>query len=148
MKIYETLFIVDPTLDEEVRNKLADRVKNQIEEKMGGKIRKIDRWGVKQLAFRIKKFNEGDYTVIVFDSDPSRIKLLEEMYSVVPEIFRHLTLRREDLEKHPVAEKQEEEKSEVTSEILQDEPHKEPQDEVEVKAETPPIQEEKEVENP
>jgi ribosomal protein S6 len=34
MKIYETLFIVDPTLDEEARNKLVDRVKNQIEEKM------------------------------------------------------------------------------------------------------------------
>jgi small subunit ribosomal protein S6 len=108
MKIYETLFIVDPTLDEEARNKLVDRVKNQIEEKMGGQIRKVDRWGVRQLAFRIGKFFEGDYTIILFDSDPSKVKTLEDMYRVIPEIFRHLTVRREDIEKHPVVEKVEE----------------------------------------
>jgi hypothetical protein len=30
------------------------------------------------------------------------------MYRVIPEIFRHLTVRREDIEKHPVVEKVEE----------------------------------------
>ncbi len=117
MRIYETLFIIDPTLEEEARNKLVDRVKNQIEEKMQGKIRQIDRWGVKQLAFSVQKFNEGDYTVILFDSDPSQIKSLEEMYMVIPEIFRHLILRREDLEKHPVAPKAEVEVEEVTTAV-------------------------------
>ncbi len=76
---------------------------------MQGKIRQIDRWGVRQLAFKVQKFNEGDYTVILFDADPSQIKSLEEMYKVIPEIFRHLILRREDLEKHPVSPKQAEE---------------------------------------
>ncbi|BBJ28747.1 30S ribosomal protein S6 [Athalassotoga saccharophila] len=118
MRIYETLFIIDPTLEEEARNKLVDRVKNQIEEKMGGKIRKIDRWGVRQLAFKVQKFNEGDYTIILFDADPSKIRSLEELYRVVPEIFRHLILRREDLEKHPTIEKQE--KEEKTEEITPD----------------------------
>jgi small subunit ribosomal protein S6 len=113
MRIYETLFIIDPTLEEETRNKLVDRVKNQIEEKMQGKIRQIDRWGVRQLAFKVQKFNEGDYTVILFDADPSQIKSLEEMYKVIPEIFRHLILRREDLEKHPISPKQAEEIEEV-----------------------------------
>lgn len=107
MRIYETLFIIDPTLEEEARNKLVDRVKNQIEEKMQGKIRQVDRWGVRQLAFKVKKFNEGDYTIILFDSDPSQIRSLEEMYQVVPEIFRHLILKREDLEKHPPVQKEE-----------------------------------------
>ncbi len=115
MKIYETLFIINSTLEEEARNKLVDRVKNQIEEKMHGKIRQIDRWGVRQLAFKVQKFNEGDYTVILFDSDPSQIRSLEEMYKVIPEIFRHLILRREDLEKHPVPPK--EEKAEEVEEI-------------------------------
>ncbi len=113
MRIYETLFIIDPTLEEEARNKLVDRVKNQIEEKMQGKIRQIERWGVRQLAFRVQKFNEGDYTVILFDSDPSQIRSLEELYRVVPEIFRHIILRREDLEKHPAAPKVEKAEVEV-----------------------------------
>lgn len=123
MRIYETLFIVDPTLEEETRNKLVDRIKSLIEEKMGGKIRKIDRWGVRQLAFKVQKFNEGDYTIIIFDAEPSKIKLLEEMYRVVPEIFRHLILRREDLEKHPLAQKLEkEEKTEEPVSQEQSEP--------------------------
>lgn len=122
MRIYETLFIIDPTLEEESRNKLVDRVKNQIEEKMQGKVRKLDRWGVKQLAFRVGKFNEGDYAILIFDSEPSQIKSLEEMYGIVPEIFRHLILHREDLEKHPIIEKESEEKVEEPVPVTNEEP--------------------------
>lgn len=109
MRIYETMFIVNPELDDESREEMANRVKSWIEEKVKGTIRKFDRWGMRQLAFRVDKFYQGDYTVVLFDAEPSDLKALEEMYRITPEILKWMVFRREDIEKHlPVTEKTEE----------------------------------------
>ncbi len=114
MRIYETMFIVNPELDDSVREEIANRVKTWIEEKAKGTIRKFDRWGMRQLAFRVDKFYQGDYTVVLFDTEPSNLKALEEMYRITPEIFKWMIFRRKDMEKHPPEienEKKEPEKS-------------------------------------
>ncbi|GEM_PF-1205332 len=103
MRIYETMFIVNPELDDESREEMANRVKSWIEEKVKGTIRKFDRWGMRQLAFRVDKFYQGDYTVVLFDAEPSSLKALEEMYRITPEILKWMVFRREDIEKHPPA---------------------------------------------
>ncbi len=123
MRIYETMFIIDPNLEDAERDDLAKRVKSWIEEKVKGNVRNFDRWGIRQLAFRVDKFTQGDYTVIVFDAEPSELKALEEMYRITPRIFRWMVFRREDLEKkekkgEPVSEvKEEEEVSEVVENV-------------------------------
>ncbi len=109
MRIYETMFIIDPNLDDAAREEMANRVKTWIEEKVKGKIRSFDRWGVRQLAFRVDKFLQGDYTVTLFDAEPLSLKPLEEMYRITPQIFRWMIFRREDIEKHPPVVKKEEE---------------------------------------
>ncbi len=124
MRIYETMFIIDPNLDDAAREEMANRVKTWIEEKVKGKIRNFDRWGMRQLAFRVDKFLQGDYTVALFDAEPSNLKALEEMYRITPQIFRWMIFRREDIEKHPpVIEKEEDEvteKNETTEELKEE----------------------------
>ncbi len=99
MRIYETMFIIDPNVEDDARNDLANRVKTWIEEKVKGKVRNFDRWGIRQLAFRVDKFLQGDYTVIIFEAEPQHVKELEDMYRITPQIFRWMIFRREDLEK-------------------------------------------------
>ena len=110
MRIYETMFVIDPNLDDAAREEMANRVKTWIEEKVKGKIRNFDRWGMRQLAFRVDKLFQGDYTVALFDAEPSNLKELEEMYRITPQIFRWMVFRREDIEKHPPVVEKEEEK--------------------------------------
>jgi len=99
-RIYETMFIVSPELDEEQRNALAEKVKNYIEERVEGEIEKFDRWGMRKLAYRVRKgFTEGDYTLILFRADPEKVNVLERLFNITPDIFRWQTFRREDLEK-------------------------------------------------
>ncbi|AKI98097.1 30S ribosomal protein S6 [Kosmotoga pacifica] len=99
-RIYETMFIVSPKLDEEQRNAIAEKVKNYIEERVEGSIEKFDRWGMRKLAYRVRKgFTEGDYTLILFRADPEKVNVLERLYNITPDIFRWQTFRREDLEK-------------------------------------------------
>jgi small subunit ribosomal protein S6 len=99
-RIYETMFIVSPKLDEENRNAMAEKVRDYIVERVGGTIEKFDRWGVRKLAYRVTKgFSEGDYTVIQFKADPESVDILERFFGITPEVFRWQTFRREDLEK-------------------------------------------------
>ena len=100
IRIYETMFIVSPRLDEESRNSMAEKVRDYIVERVGGTIEKFDRWGIRKLAYRVTKgFSEGDYTVIQFKADSESVDILEKFYGITPEIFRWQTFRREDLEK-------------------------------------------------
>ena len=98
-RIYETMFIIDPTLEDEEREKVVDTVKRIIGERVGGSIESVDRWGIRKLAFKVKRFTEGDYTVILFRANPEKVGALEEFYHITPQIFRWQTFRRIDLEK-------------------------------------------------
>ncbi|MEA2066689.1 MAG: 30S ribosomal protein S6 [Thermotogota bacterium] len=99
-RIYETMFIIDPNLEDEAREAVAEKIKKQIEERVQGIVRKLNRWGVRKLAYRLGRgFTEGDYTIIIFEADPENVDILEKFYKITPEVFRWQTFRREDLEK-------------------------------------------------
>lgn len=118
-RIYETMFIIDPNLEDDARETVAEKIKQQIEERVQGIVRKIDRWGVRKLAYRLGRgFTEGDYTVIIFEADPENVDILEKFYKITPEIFRWQTFRREDLEKSGLPKEmlKNEEKTEETVE--------------------------------
>ncbi|MFW6173418.1 MAG: 30S ribosomal protein S6 [Elusimicrobiota bacterium] len=117
-RIYETIFIVDPNLEDDTRETVTEKIKQQIEERVQGIVRKFDRWGVRKLAYRLGRgFTEGDYTVIVFEADPENVDLLEKFYKITPEVFRWQTFRREDLEKNGLPKDMlQDEESDETSE--------------------------------
>jgi small subunit ribosomal protein S6 len=117
MRIYETMFIIDPNLEDEARDELANRVKGWVEEKVKGKVESFDRWGIRQLAFRVDKFYQGDYSVLVFEADPQNVKALEDMYRITPQIFRWMVFRREDLEEQRKKEAEKGKNEEATEEV-------------------------------
>ncbi|MCD6551822.1 30S ribosomal protein S6 [Thermotoga sp.] len=98
-RIYESMFIIAPNVPEEEREKLVEKTRSIIEERVKGKIDKIERMGMRKFAYEIKKFSEGDYTVIYFRCDGQHLQELENFYRVTPEIIRWQTFRRFDLEK-------------------------------------------------
>jgi small subunit ribosomal protein S6 len=113
-RIYETLFIISPNLEDEKRDEMAEKIKSFIEERVEGNVQNLERWGKRKLAYKVRKgFSEGDYTLILFEADPEKVIDLEKYYKIVPEIFRWQTFRREDLEK---AKSKKEEKNEKTVE--------------------------------
>ncbi|MDN5359952.1 MAG: small subunit ribosomal protein [Thermotogaceae bacterium] len=101
MRIYELMFITDPRLPEEQREEGVEKVKKVIEERVNGKVEKVDRWGIRKLAYTLpkSKLEEGDYTVILFRADGSELEPLENLFQVSPEFVRKQIVRREDIEK-------------------------------------------------
>ncbi len=89
MSVYETLFIALPSLTDEEVDKLVEKVTSTIEGQEG-KIRKIDKWGKRVLAYPIKKLNEGIYVLIEFELEKSRVSEVDRRMKLDESILRHI----------------------------------------------------------
>ena len=94
MRQYETIFIVNPDLDESQTNGVIEGVKTAIESG-GGKVLKIDPWGKKRLAYAVKQHNDGYYVLIVFESSPEFVTQLNGHYRITELIIKHIVVQFE-----------------------------------------------------
>jgi len=92
MNHYETIYIVNPTLDDdslrEAITKFSDLIK-----KLKGYIVKINEWGKKKLAYEIKKFDKGYYVVLDFCGLPKIVTELERNLKLDDRILKYLTVK-------------------------------------------------------
>lgn len=94
MKLYETMFILKPTLVEEEIKSRIDFFKEVIT-KNGGEIETCLDMGMRNLAYEIKKNKRGYYFVIYFKAQSSLILELERNYRINEEILRFIVLKYE-----------------------------------------------------
>lgn len=89
MRKYETIFIQNPSLDEETLNANIEKFKGIIENG-GGTVDNVDVWGKRKLAYEIKKVNEGYYTLVNFTAGPELPKELDRVFRITDGIMRHI----------------------------------------------------------
>ena len=94
MRQYETIFIVNPDLDESQTNDVTEGVKTAIESG-GGKVLKVDPWGKRRLAYAVKQHNDGYYVLIVFESSPELVAQLNGHYRITERIIKHIVVQFE-----------------------------------------------------
>lgn len=94
MRKYETIFIQNPTLDDETVNKNIEKFKGVIENG-GGVIENVDFWGKRKLAYEINKQNEGFYTLINFSAQSELPKELDRIFRISDNILRHIIIKQE-----------------------------------------------------
>lgn len=94
MNNYETLFILNGTLDAETIKTNIEKFKGVIE-KNGGVIENVDEWGKRKLAYPIKKQNTGYYTLINFKSNPDLPRELERNYRISDAVIRFIVVNPE-----------------------------------------------------
>ena len=70
---------------------------------LGGKVGKVEYWGVKSLAYRIKKNRKAHFTLINLDAPPAAIAEMERQWSINEDILRSMTIRVDALEEGPSA---------------------------------------------
>ncbi len=59
----------------------------------GGAVEKVEKWGVRQLAYRVAKRNEGYYVLVVFQASPAAVLELERRLRVSDLVLKFLTVR-------------------------------------------------------
>ena len=95
MKAYELLLLLNPSLDEESRAALLDKVQGLITAD-GGVVDNVDSWGKRKLAFEINNLTEGDYALIDFHAAPSAIAELDRVLHITDPVVRYMLVYRED----------------------------------------------------
>ncbi len=100
MPYYEHTFITRPDLTPQQAQALAEGF-TQVVEELGGKVVKTEYWGLKSLAYRIKKHRKGHYLHLNI-AGPSKIVVeLERQERFSEDILRWLTVRAESPEEGP-----------------------------------------------
>jgi small subunit ribosomal protein S6 len=97
MALYEHVYLARQDISPQQVEALTGQFKNVIAS-LGGKVGKVEYWGVKSLAYRIKKNRKAHFTLINIDAPPAAIAELERQESLSEDILRFLTLRVEELE--------------------------------------------------
>ena len=88
---YETLFIVDATLEEEAQKALIEKFSTLISE--NGEIDTVNEWGKRKLAYPINDMTEGYYVLINFKAETSFVAELERVYNMTDGIMRSMVVR-------------------------------------------------------
>jgi small subunit ribosomal protein S6 len=91
MKRYETIFILDPDLEEEPLQTALDRIKGIITQ-YKGEIFKDEDWGKRKLAYDIKKKPRGHYRLMEFSGSPALLSELERNFRVMDAVMKFQTI--------------------------------------------------------
>ena len=94
MNKYETVFIINPEVEDAGVKTLIEKFSNLINN--DGKVEKVDELGKKKLAYEIKKHKEGNYVVIEFEANPELIKELERIYRITDEVIKFIVVRKDE----------------------------------------------------
>ena len=92
MRIYEELFIVRPDVTDEEIDPFIEQMKTIITS-AGGTIDKTEKWGIRKLAYRVAKREEGYYVLLQVTSDPDAVKEMERRMRVSDLVMKSITVR-------------------------------------------------------
>jgi len=92
MRRYETIIIIDPDLSEDDRTSLLTRVKEIIPQEEGVLVQE-DLWGVKKLAYPIKKKPRGFYARMDYCGMGKVVNELERFFGIDDRVMKFLTVQ-------------------------------------------------------
>ncbi|NCC24217.1 MAG: 30S ribosomal protein S6 [Deltaproteobacteria bacterium] len=92
---YETLLLFSPELNVENRKEIQDTLTGIIV-RDGGQILEVDEWGMRDLAYPVKKATRGFYTRLEYSLAPEFVAELERNIRIADGIFKFLTVKLAD----------------------------------------------------
>jgi len=97
MREYEVTVVLRPDLDDDSRTELLDRVEGWLTHGEGEDAKpSADHWGLRKLAYPIRKYTEGYYVFYTAQMEPSSVNESERNILYVDDILRHLVVRKDN----------------------------------------------------
>jgi len=100
MALYEHVFLARQDVSNTQVETLTKEFSEVIEQG-GGKVTKSEYWGVKPLAYKIKKNRKAHFSLLNIDAPPAAVAEMERRMGISPEIIRFLTVKVEAHETEP-----------------------------------------------
>jgi small subunit ribosomal protein S6 len=100
MPLYEHVFLARQDVSQQQVETLTKEFTDVITEG-GGKVTKTEYWGLKGLAFKIKKSRKAHYSLLNIEAPAAAVAEMERRMGLSTDIIRFMTLRMEELETEP-----------------------------------------------
>ncbi len=94
MELYESLFIIRPSVSDEETGALIEKMKS-VADKTGAQFIKAENWGRKKLAYEVRRERKGTYAYFYFRAPNHTVGELERAYRLEDNIIKFLTIRLE-----------------------------------------------------
>ena len=95
MRKFETLILLSPELSAESREGILAALTGVIERE-GGKVVEVDQWGMRDLAYPVKKLMRGFYVRLVYEAPAPLVAELERNIRITDGIFKFITVKLAD----------------------------------------------------
>lgn len=102
MPLYETVFIARQDISVKQAEDLA-KAFTKIVNDNGGQVKKVETWGLRSLAYKIKKNRKGHYTLIHSDAPATAVAEMERNMKLNEDVLRYMTVKVDELPEGPSA---------------------------------------------
>jgi small subunit ribosomal protein S6 len=102
MALYEHIFLARQDVTPQQVEALTEQIKSKIAS-LGGAVTKVEPWGLKSLAFRIKKNRKAHFTLMNIAAPSEAVVEIERLLSINEDVIRYLTIRVDEHEAGPSA---------------------------------------------
>ena len=102
MSLYENIILVRPDVSAAQVETLAQEFTKVIETG-GGSVPKTEHWGLRNLAYRIKKNRKAHYVLFNIDAPYEAVHEMERQMGLNEDVMRVLTIRVDELNEEPSA---------------------------------------------
>jgi small subunit ribosomal protein S6 len=100
MPLYENVFIARQDISGAQVDALSDGF-TQLVADNGGEVKKREYWGLRNLAYRMRKNRKGHYVLLNIAAPPAAVAELERMMRINEDVIRYMTIRVDSLEEAP-----------------------------------------------
>ena len=100
MPLYESTFIARPDISSQQVDGLAEQFREILTE-AGGEVAKTEYWGLRSLAYRIKKNRKGHYYFMNIDAPADAVAAMERTMRINEDVIRYLTVRVDEHDPNP-----------------------------------------------
>jgi small subunit ribosomal protein S6 len=98
--LYEHVFLARQDLSQAQVDALAATA-TEIVEANKGKVAKTETWGLKNLAYKIKRNRKAHFVLLNIEAPAGVIAELERQTSINEDVIRYMTVRVDELESEP-----------------------------------------------
>lgn len=102
MALYEHVFLARQDISTQQVDALVEQFKTVLEEN-GGKVGKVESWGLRTLTYRINKNRKAHYILMNVDAPHAAVAEMERQQGLNEDILRFMTIRVEELDEEQSA---------------------------------------------
>ena len=102
MPLYEHVFLSRQDVSAQQVEELTAQLTGVLEQ-LGGKVTKLEQWGVKSLSYRVRKNRKAHFTFLNVDAPSAALNEIERQERLNEDVLRYLTIRVDEHEEGPSA---------------------------------------------